>query len=123
MSKPFVFGKAVGDANFIGRERECERLAMNFTHGVNTILMSPRRWGKTSIVQRMIASVKSQSLLVVFFDAFYCRNEYDFCNKLRSIGQIAGCSYCQKSYDVAKKPYLCNIRCNPHKLWHLIDIQ
>lgn len=84
MGKPFVFGKAVDGANFIGREHECERLAMNFTHGVNTILMSPRRWGKTSIVQRTIANVKSQSLLVVFFDAFYCRNEYDFCNKFAS---------------------------------------
>lgn len=84
MDRPFVFGKAVDEANFIGREQECERLTMNFTHGINTILMSPRRWGKTSIVQRTIAKVRSKSLYVVFFDAFACRNEYDFCNKFAS---------------------------------------
>jgi len=81
MERPFVFGMAVNGANFIGRERECERLRMNFTHGVNTILMSPRRWGKTSIVKRIIDEVKSPELLVIYMDIFSCRNEYDFCNK------------------------------------------
>jgi len=84
MERPFVFGKAVNDANFIGRERECERLKMNFAHGVNTILMSPRRWGKTSIVKRVIKEVQSQELLVIYMDIFSCRDEYDFCNKFAS---------------------------------------
>ncbi len=81
MEKPFVFGKAVGSANFIGREQERERLRMNFTHGVNTILMSPRRWGKTSIVKRTISEIQSSQLLVIYMDMFSCRDEYDFCNK------------------------------------------
>lgn len=81
MERPFVFGKAVNSANFIGREQECERLRMNFIHGVNTILMSPRRWGKTSIVKRIIKDVQSPQLLVIYLDAFSCRDEYDFCNK------------------------------------------
>lgn len=81
MDKPFVFGKAVNDSNFIGRELECEHLKMNFTHGVNTILMSPRRWGKTSIVKRVIREARSQNLMIVYMDIFSCRNEYDFCNK------------------------------------------
>ncbi len=81
MEKPFVFGKAVDNANFIGREQERERLRMNFTHGINTILMSPRRWGKTSIVKRVIKDVRSPRLMVVYMDVFSCRDEYDFCNK------------------------------------------
>lgn len=81
MDKPFAFGKAVKKAHFIGREHECERLAMNFTHGINTILMSPRRWGKTSIVKHTIETIQSDNLMVVFMDIFACRNEYDFCNK------------------------------------------
>ena len=28
-----------------------KRLSTNLMHGVNTILISPRRWGKTSLVQ------------------------------------------------------------------------
>ena len=81
MKRPFVFGTAVNDANFIGREVECERLKMNFTHGVNTILMSPRRWGKTSIVKRIMREVHSKNLIVVYMDVFSCRDEYDFCNR------------------------------------------
>lgn len=81
MDRPFVFGTAVESANFIGRKQEIERLKMNFTHGVNTILMSPRRWGKTSIVKRVINEVQSRELIVVYMDIFACRDEYDFCNK------------------------------------------
>ena len=81
MKKPFVFGKAVSDSNFIGREEESERLRQNFSYGVNTILMSPRRWGKTSIVHRIGDEVKSDKLLVVYMDIFSCRDEYDFYNK------------------------------------------
>lgn len=81
MERPFVFGTAVNEANFIGRERECERLRMNFTHGVNTILMSPRRWGKTSIVNRVMNKVQNSELIIIYMDVFSCRDEYDFCNK------------------------------------------
>lgn len=81
MERPFVFGTAVNDANFIGRKRECERLKMNFTHGVNTILMSPRRWGKTSIVKRVMNEVQNRELIIIYMDIFSCRDEYDFCNK------------------------------------------
>lgn len=84
MDKPFVFGKAVSEANFIGRSKECERLKMNFSHGVNTILMSPRRWGKTSIVKRVINEIQSPKLLIIYMDVFSCRDEYDFCNKFAS---------------------------------------
>ena len=81
MRRPFIFGTAVDEANFIGRKQECERLRMNFTHGVNTILMSPRRWGKTSIVKRMKSEVQSKDLVIVYMDIFSCRDEYEFCNK------------------------------------------
>lgn len=84
MERPFVFGRAVNEPNFIGRERECERLKMNFTHGVNTILMSPRRWGKTSIVKRVMNEVQNRELIVIYMDIFSCRDEYDFCNKFAS---------------------------------------
>lgn len=81
MERPFVFGMAVSEPNFIGREQECERLRMNLTHGVNTILMSPRRWGKTSMVKRVMNEVNTSGLIVVYMDVFACRDEYEFCNK------------------------------------------
>ncbi|MBR4146342.1 MAG: ATP-binding protein [Bacteroidales bacterium] len=80
MDKPFIFGIPVGDSHFIGREEEINRLATNFKYGVNTILISPRRWGKTSLVNKVAGLVASKELLVVKMDIFSCRNEYDFYN-------------------------------------------
>ena len=38
-NKPFIFGVATSGDNFIYREKETERLLLNFRHGVNTILI------------------------------------------------------------------------------------
>ena len=80
MDKIFLFGESIGDNNFIGREAEIKRLKANFTHGINTMLISPRRWGKTSLVKKVAKEVKSDKLKVVFLDIFWCRSEYDFYN-------------------------------------------
>ena len=44
--KPFIFGVATSGDNFTDREKETSRLVLNFRHGVNTVLISPRRWGE-----------------------------------------------------------------------------
>ena len=79
-NKPFMFGIPVEDSHFIGRQAEMERLSSNFRYGINTILLSPRRWGKTSLVNKVAAMVNSKDILVVTMDIFSCRNEYDFYN-------------------------------------------
>ena len=53
MEKSFVYGVAVTDYNFTGREEETRRLRLNFENGINSILISPRRWGKTSLVDHV----------------------------------------------------------------------
>ena len=40
MCKKFVYGVAVSDYNFIGRERETNRLLDNFKGGINGIILS-----------------------------------------------------------------------------------
>lgn len=80
MDKPFIFGIPVEDSHFIGREEEINRLITNFKYGVNTVLISPRRWGKTSLVNKVAGMTASKELLVVKMDMFSCRNEYDFYN-------------------------------------------
>lgn len=80
MDRIFLFGEPIGENNFIGREAEIKRMKANFTHGINTMLMSPRRWGKTSIVKKMAKELQSDTLKIVFVDIFWCRDEYDFYN-------------------------------------------
>ena len=77
-NKPFIFGVATSGDNFTDREKETERLLLNFRHGVNTVLISPRRWGKTSLVQKVCRLAQSDKLKVVYLDIFSCRSDRDF---------------------------------------------
>ena len=82
MCKKFVYGVAVSDYNFIGRERETKRLLDNFKGGINVVLMSPRRLGKTSLVKHVCNRLDNKDIITVYLDIFGCKSEYDFYNKL-----------------------------------------
>lgn len=77
-NKPFVFGVPTSGDNFTDRAKETERLVQNFRYGVNTVLISPRRWGKTSLVQKACSIAQSDKLKIVYLDIFSCRSERDF---------------------------------------------
>ena len=78
----FVFGVSVSDYNFIGRKSEIRQLKMNFDEGINTILISPRRWGKTSLVKKVCEEVDREKVIPVYVDIFKCKTEYEFYNAL-----------------------------------------
>ena len=82
MEKSFVYGVAVSGYNFTGREEETRRLKMNFENGINSILISPRRWGKTSLVNHVRNQMKGTDTMIVSLDIFGCKNEYEFYNQL-----------------------------------------
>ena len=78
MSNPFVFGSATSGEQFTDRIKDTDRLLANFNHGISSILISPRRWGKTSLVQKVSAIARNNNLKVVNIDIFSCRNAEDF---------------------------------------------
>jgi hypothetical protein len=75
---PFHFGRMVAGNAFTDREKDTQRLVDNFRNGINTVLISPRRWGKSSLVQKAGESIKHKTLKIVYIDAFSLRNEMDF---------------------------------------------
>ncbi len=77
-NKPFVFGVAASGDNFTDRENETARLLTNFRSGVNTVLISPRRWGKTSLVRKVCRLAQTDELKIVYLDIFSCRSDADF---------------------------------------------
>lgn len=85
MNKSFVYGKSVEGENFTDRVKETRRLRENFLHGLNTIIISPRRWGKTSLVKRAKQSIDNPAIKVVLMDVYDCRSEYDFLNRFASV--------------------------------------
>ena len=80
METPFVFGKIASEKNFTNRKAEIEKLVSNFTSNVNTILISPRRWGKSSLVTKaaQTAARKNKTIRFCFIDLNNVRTEEQF---------------------------------------------
>ena len=95
MKTPFVFGKIASDVEFTDRLYETQHLLNNFNGLVNTVLISPRRWGKSSLVSKSagLYSKQSKDNVVVFLDLFNCRTEgrfyQEFANKVISATNTA----------------------------------
>ena len=103
MEKAFVFGVSVSGENFTDRENETRRLRMNFENGLNTILISPRRTGKTSLVNKVCKSFTSPETKTVYMDIYDCRNEYDFYNKFTASILKATSTKVEQVLDTARE--------------------
>jgi len=77
---PFIFGKASDSINFTDREEEISRLETNFKSLINTTIISPRRWGKTSLVENVAGIIRAEDkkIKVCMLDIFNVRSEPEF---------------------------------------------
>lgn len=62
MKRVFMYGVSVEGENFTDRVRETKRLKLNFENGLNTVLISPRRMGKTSLIKKVQADITNPKL-------------------------------------------------------------
>lgn len=83
MKSPFTFGKIATGSAFVNRVEEINALSENFRNGVNSILTSPRRWGKSSLVKRTAKFVEEidPKTRFCFLDLFRIRSEEEFYQK------------------------------------------
>lgn len=101
---PFVYGRIAEGANFTGRKAECEKLNANFKGLVNTAIISPRRWGKTSLVNRVLNDFReSTDYYVTQIDIFNCRNEEQFYNVFANSVISASARKTDELISLAKK--------------------
>src|SRR6266852_2732859 len=57
MQNPFVYGEIVPAAAFVDRVDELDRLVGDLTAGQKVFLISPRRYGKSSLIRRALAAM------------------------------------------------------------------
>ena len=76
--KGFQYGKPVSNQSFVNRSAELKRLQANVAGGINTILISPRRWGKSSLVEQLIQLNTSKNVVYITMDLFKVRSESEF---------------------------------------------
>lgn len=103
MQSPFSFGRAVKNESFTNRENEIRKLSGNFANNVNTIIISPRRWGKSSLVEKVAAQVKTRQLKVVRIDLFSIRTEEEFYNAFGAAVIRSASGKVEEWLDLAKK--------------------
>ncbi|WKZ68863.1 MAG: ATP-binding protein [Melioribacteraceae bacterium] len=79
MESPFQFGKVVEGNYFTNRKEDLKHLISNFDNGINTILLSPRRWGKTSLIKKALVKYNNNNKVkVCLIDLFGVRTEDEF---------------------------------------------
>ncbi len=80
MQIPFNFGKVVKTTQFINREKEINSLSLNLESHINTLLISPRRWGKSSLVAKVADRMQkdNKKIRFCFIDLFSIRDEEEF---------------------------------------------
>jgi uncharacterized protein len=80
MEAPFVYGKIAMGHEFTNRSLEAKRLDGNFISGINTIVISPRRWGKSSLVHHAAAQCARThpKIKFIMLDLFKARSEEQF---------------------------------------------
>ena len=65
MPNPFVYGEVVPDEAFVGREVELDRLIGDLAAGQKVFLISPRRYGKSSLVRQALDGLVRRGALTV----------------------------------------------------------
>ncbi len=84
MDVPFTYGRIAARPDFVDRETERARLVTNFGAAVNTTIVSPRRWGKSSLVAAAAEDARGadRDLKVAQIDVFGARSEAEFYSQL-----------------------------------------
>lgn len=80
MDIPFNYGKVASQDLFINRDKEIRNMCLSFESHINTVLISPRRWGKSSLVNEVAYDMKKRNKKVrfCFIDLYSIRGEAEF---------------------------------------------
>jgi len=65
MQNPFVYGEVVPASAFVNRVLELDRLVEDLASSQKIFLISPRRYGKSSLIRRAMASMEKRGALTV----------------------------------------------------------
>lgn len=74
LNNPFVVGRYVSDEYFCDREQETATLVKHITNGRNVALISPRRLGKTGLIQHLYNQESIKERYYTFFIDIYSTN-------------------------------------------------
>lgn len=65
MDNPFIYGEIVPDEAFADREAELDRLVADLSSAQKVFLISPRRYGKSSLIHRALHTLSRHGALTI----------------------------------------------------------
>jgi hypothetical protein len=78
MRNPFVYGETVTGDNFCNRVQEISELVNDIENGTNVIIFSPRRYGKTSLINQVLEIVRQKGIISFYVDLYPAVNKQKF---------------------------------------------
>src|SRR4051812_13552012 len=77
---PFIYGNTVSAHSFTNRDAEKNKLRSNLLNGINTMIISPRRWGKSSLVEKVMLDIsrRERKTKTIIIDLFSTGSEEEF---------------------------------------------
>lgn len=80
---PFQFGTIVKGEDFCNREEELSTLKSYIKDGYSVWLYSPRRYGKSSLIQKAFSEI--EDVKTIYFDLYNVKSLDDFCKKYATL--------------------------------------
>jgi hypothetical protein len=74
-ANPFRYGDVASGDFFTDREHELRELQLDVRSGQNVLILSPRRFGKTSLVTEAIRHLRERKVLVAYVDLLRATNK------------------------------------------------
>ena len=82
MANPFEYSDPVTGDSFANRRAELQTLTSRMLSGQNVVLISPRRYGKTSLIMNAQVRVRRRGGRTGLANLFWCRNRQDVAQEL-----------------------------------------
>ncbi len=82
MANPYHYGTPVSGDQFAGRQTELVALESRMRDGINVVLMSPRRYGKTSLLTKATDDLRGEGAAVISVNVLACRDLPTFASRL-----------------------------------------
>lgn len=103
MENPFFFGGEVGGEYFTDRERELGDLSQDIRSSLNVVVFSPRRYGKTSLIKRLLGSPVCKNMIAVYVDLYKVTSKEKFIDVYSSAISEAFPQKTKKAIDFFKE--------------------
>jgi len=102
---PFQFGTLATNSNFVDRVEDRAMLKQMLSSNINVMLISPRRWGKSSLVKKAMEELTEEDdkVKVCYIDAFSIASEAEFYRTFASKVIACASSKVEKWITDAKK--------------------